>query len=106
MTDHADTRQTRAPAAAPQGATAPGEQVVRRMLLRRGWAIETEAALLVVEALQALFQASPAEVLQALFHASPAEVLQALQASPAARPPLRPRPRQRPPAAGGCEPMF
>ncbi len=95
MADRADSREPRSSAAGhPPGVTATAERVIHRMLLRRGCAIEPELALLVAQALQALFQASPAEVLQALS-----------QASPAGRPPSRQRKRQ-PDPRSGCEPLF
>jgi hypothetical protein len=96
MTARADIRPAQSPAAAsrPPQATAPAEQVLRRMLLRRGCAVPTETARLVAECLLALYQASPAQALQALF-----------QAGPPARSPARPRQR-RPGPAGGCDPLF
>jgi hypothetical protein len=98
MNEHAARHQPQPPAATRrQDATAPAEQVVRRILLRRGVAIGPETALTVTQALQALYQASPDDALRALF-----------QADPPARPPARnPRPRRRTHVPGAsCEPLF
>ena len=94
MTDAASSQPQPPRAIRGQDATVPAEQVIRRVLLRRGFSVDWATALLVAEALQALYQARPAEVLQVLFHASPPAL-------------PRPRPRQRMSDPGaGCEPMF
>jgi hypothetical protein len=86
MTDPAASRQPQ-PSGAIRGqdATAPAEHVIWRMLLRRGFAIAPEDALLVADTLRGLFQADP-------------------PARPRAR---DPRPGRRPTAPGaGCDPLF
>jgi hypothetical protein len=95
MTGHAEDRQPQPTAAdRPQGATAPAEHVVWRMLLRRGIAIAPETALLVAETLRTLDHASPDDAVRTALHADP--------------PARSPRPRRGPatPGAAGCDPLF